>query len=76
MQCGQGTLQNSTETAPRRSLAVQVVTLVESARQQPLSFASCIDPRAGPWPAAEAQAFADLALRCVALRRQDRPDLR
>lgn len=50
--------------------------MVESARRQPLGFGPCIDPRAGDWPAAEAMAFADLALRCVEYRRQDRPDLR
>ncbi|KXZ51279.1 hypothetical protein GPECTOR_13g766 [Gonium pectorale] len=54
----------------------QVVATVETARKQPLGFAPIIDPRAGPWPAAEAVAFADLALRCVEYRRQDRPDLR
>ncbi|GFR44035.1 hypothetical protein Agub_g5192, partial [Astrephomene gubernaculifera] len=55
----------------------QVISQVESARQQPLSFVeACIDPRVGSWPAAEAMAFADLALRCVEYRRQDRPDLR
>ncbi|KAG2438743.1 hypothetical protein HXX76_005288 [Chlamydomonas incerta] len=54
----------------------QVVSVVESARRQPLGFGPCIDPRAGDWPAAEAMAFADLALRCVEYRRQDRPDLR
>ncbi|PNH12734.1 U-box domain-containing protein 52 [Tetrabaena socialis] len=57
-------------------VARQVVSIVEAARQQPLGFGPCIDPRAGSWPAAEAVAFADLGLRCVEYRRQDRPDLR
>ncbi|GLI66119.1 hypothetical protein VaNZ11_009830 [Volvox africanus] len=54
----------------------QVISYVEAERRDPLGFGPCIDPRAGPWPVAEAAAFADLALRCVAYSRQDRPDLR
>ncbi|GIL84460.1 hypothetical protein Vretifemale_13075 [Volvox reticuliferus] len=54
----------------------QVISQVEAERRDPLGFGPCIDPRAGPWPLAEAAAFADLALRCVAYSRQDRPDLR
>ncbi|GLC46283.1 hypothetical protein PLESTM_001853700 [Pleodorina starrii] len=54
----------------------EVISQVEKQRRGPLGIGPCIDPRAGPWPAAEATAFADLALRCVAYSRQDRPDLR
>jgi serine/threonine protein kinase len=36
----------------------------------------CLDPRAGNWPPTEALAFADLAVRCAALSRAERPDLR
>jgi len=53
-----------------------VVDVVQTARRDVLRFPQILDARAGQWPAAEAVAFADVALKCVALRRQDRPDLR
>lgn len=37
---------------------------------------NALDPRAGSWPITEALALADLAVRCAALSRADRPDLR
>lgn len=45
-----------------------VVTSVETARPNPLAFEAIIDRRAQGWPASEAQAFADLALKCVEYR--------
>eukprot|EP00197_Chlamydomonas_leiostraca_P000020 CAMPEP_0202886216 /NCGR_PEP_ID=MMETSP1391-20130828/42060_1 /ASSEMBLY_ACC=CAM_ASM_000867 /TAXON_ID=1034604 /ORGANISM="Chlamydomonas leiostraca, Strain SAG 11-49" /LENGTH=972 /DNA_ID=CAMNT_0049569485 /DNA_START=65 /DNA_END=2985 /DNA_ORIENTATION=+ len=56
----------------------QVVALVEGARNDGDGgrFTQVLDRRAGAWPAAEAMAFADMALKCVEMRRQDRPDLR
>lgn len=54
----------------------RVVSTVERARADPLQFMGVIDRSAGSWPATEALAFADLALKCTEVRRQDRPDLR
>jgi hypothetical protein len=60
--------------------ASRVVGVVEAAlaRSQgdAASFAAVIDPRAGPWPITDAASFAHLAVRCVALQRADRPELR
>lgn len=54
------------------------VIQVEAALKAPSieKFAAVLDPRAGGWPPAEAASFADLAMKCVEMRRQDRPDLR
>eukprot|EP00798_Chlamydomonas_sp_ICE-L_P024111 gene24111-9686_t len=41
-----------------------------------VDFPAVLDKSAGPWPAAEAAAFADLALKCVQVRRTDRPGVR
>lgn len=60
--------------------ARHVVGTVEAALKRslsdPASFASVIDPRAGPWPLVEAASFAHLAARCASLSRNERPDLR
>ncbi|MEW5312959.1 MAG: hypothetical protein WDW38_004556 [Sanguina aurantia] len=60
------------------SSSASSVIQVETARRAPRieTFAAVLDPRAGGWPPAEAASFADLALKCVEMRRQDRPDLR
>lgn len=60
--------------------ASKVVAVVEAAlarsKSDPASFATIIDPRSGAWPITEAASFAHLAVRCVALQRAQRPDLR
>ena len=42
-----------------------LIPTVEEARADPRKFMKLPDPRAGPWPMAEALAFADLAMKCV-----------
>lgn len=39
------------------------------------SFADLVDPSISDWPMEETFMFAQLALRCVSLRKKDRPDL-
>nr|CAB3445608.1 unnamed protein product [Digitaria exilis] len=39
------------------------------------TFADLLDGNVAGWPAQEAQAFAELALKCCEMRRRDRPDL-
>lgn len=60
--------------------ASRVVAVVEAAlarsQHDAASFATIIDPRSGSWPITEAASFAHLAVRCVALQRSQRPDLR
>lgn len=60
--------------------AAKVVHVVEAAlarcQSDAASFATIIDPRSGSWPITEAASFAHLAIRCVALQRANRPELR
>lgn len=60
--------------------ASRVVAVVEAAlarsQHDAASFATIIDPRSGSWPITEAASFAHLSVRCVALQRTQRPDLR
>lgn len=39
------------------------------------TFADVLDSNVAGWPVQEAQAFAELALKCCEMRRRDRPDL-
>jgi serine/threonine protein kinase len=39
------------------------------------TFADLLDGKVTGWPVQEAQAFAELALKCCEMRRRDRPDL-
>ncbi len=48
--------------------SASVVSMVEAARADSVRFPAVLDKRAGAWPAAEAVAFADLALKCVEFR--------
>lgn len=53
-----------------------VVSQAEAAVQDPGRLQALVDKAAGAWPPQQVKAFCELALKCVEVRRMDRPDLR